>query len=337
MGEVTIDKRHLFHYVLIGILLSLIYLTFLLLKPFLTYLIMGLILSYLFHPLYKRLAKKTGREWISSIIMLLLILCIIVIPSFFIISGLVTQTSAAYDTFSTLLSSSQLHELITNLGMDVTGTVQGVATQARDYVLSAAPNIIGGVANMLIGLFIMFFLMYYAFIDGERWLVKLERGLPLEPKVKKQLFNKLGDLTGAVMYGQVLSAIIQGSLGGLLFFAFGIDNYLFWGALMILLSFIPVLGTPLVWVPIGITELLQHNYISGIGILLLGATVIMNIDNFIKPYLIGSKAKISPLLILLGVLGGLKLFGFIGLFLGPLVLALLHTVMDLLNETPRKT
>lgn len=327
------DKRHLFHYVLIGILLLLLYLSFLLVEPFLTYLLMGLILSYLFHPLYRRLAKKLGQPWLASSLMLLLIFLLIVAPSFFLITGLVQQTVSAYNTFSSLLTSERVHSFIASLGLDVALTLQQVVVQARNYVVSTAPNFLGSVANVLIGLFMMFFLMYYAFLRGESWLQKLQTGLPLEPAVKEHLFQKLGLLTSAIMYGQLLSAIIQGSLGGLMLFVFGVPNYLFWGALMIVLSFIPVLGTPLVWVPIGIARLLQHDYVSGIGILLIGGVVVMNIDNLIKPFLISSRSSVSPLLILIGVIGGLKLFGFIGLFLGPLILGLLHAVVDLLRET----
>jgi predicted PurR-regulated permease PerM len=205
------------------------------------------------------------------------------------------------------------------------------------YFQEQVPDILSSLADVLLGLFIMFFLMYYAFIDGEKWVYLLKSGLPLEKEHKERLFEKLGSITSAVMHGQFLSAFIQGSLGGLMFFVFGVPNPIFWGAIMIILSFIPLMGTPIVWVPAAIIMLMQGYIWQGIGILIIGSTIVMNIDNIIKPYLIGSRAKISALIVVIGVFGGLKLFGFIGILIGPLLLALLQTVIDLFRERPKES
>ena len=134
-------------------------------------------------------------------------------------------------------------------------------------------------------------------------------------------------LTQAVLYGQVMTAVIQGALGGIALFIFGVPNWIFWGAIMIIMAFLPVLGTPLIWVPAAVGLILDGEMARGVGLLIFGATIVMNIDNFIRPRLVSGRTKVHPVLILIGVLGGLKIFGFIGMLIGPLVLALLMALI----------
>jgi predicted PurR-regulated permease PerM len=117
------DKRKIFHYVLVGILLVLLYACFILVKPFLTYLIFGLILTYIFHPLYKRLNQKIRKEWLSSTLMIILILLIIIIPSAFIITGLVDQSISAYNSLAGLEVSGITEDLATRFGIRCTRNI----------------------------------------------------------------------------------------------------------------------------------------------------------------------------------------------------------------------
>jgi predicted PurR-regulated permease PerM len=176
---------------------------------------------------------------------------------------------------------------------------------------------------MLLGLFVMFFVMYYGFREGEYFVERIRQLLPLEPSLKESLFYELRTITQAVLYGQVMTALIQGSLGAIGLLIFGVSNWLFWGAIMIVTSFIPMIGTPIVWVPAGLSLILGGATARGIGLLIFGATIVMNIDNFLRPRLMSGRTKIHPVLILIGVMGGLKVFGFVGLLVGPLILALL--------------
>src|SRR5439155_1741600 len=103
----------------------------------------------------------------------------------------------------------------------------------------------------------------------------------------------------------------------------GISNWLFWGAIMIIMAFLPLLGTPLIWVPAAVSQILDGETARGVGLLIYGSTIVMNIDNVLRPRLMSGRTKVHPVLILLGVLGGLKIFGFIGMLVGPLILAVL--------------
>lgn len=265
--------------------------------------------------------------------MILLLLLVIIIPSSFIITSLVNQSINTYNVVQAMniqdYGLSQINDsgLVENFGLKFEDVVKQVSKGVKDYFVNEAPNILGSMADILLGLFIMFFVMFFAYIDGEKWFISLKNFFPMKNSYKEQFFNKIKNVTQGVIYGQALTAIIQGSLGGLMLWIFGVQNAIFWGFIMIILSFFPIIGTPIVWLPIALIKLFQHNYVSGVGILIVGFSLIINIDSFLKPILIADKTKIHKALILIGVLGGLKLFGFIGLILGPLILALLGVLL----------
>lgn len=321
---------------MVGFLLILLYLSFLIVKPFFTAIVLGLILTFILYPVYVRLERKLKRPRIASAIMIIVIFVLVIVPSSFIVTKLVTQSVNAYNTFRSLEFSmpASVQRFMEIAGVNLEQVFDQIAKTVKDYFVNSVPDILSSIAQMLLNLFVMFFVIYYAFINGRMWLKLLKEGLPLDADHKERLFKRMGSITSAVVYGQFLTAVIQGSLGGLMFLIFGIPNAIFWGIIMIIFSFIPFLGTPIIWLPAAIVELLHGHYFSGIGILLIGTIFVTNIDNILRPYLISTKDNLSPLLILIGVLGGLQLFGFVGILIGPLLLALLQTVIGFLKEHP---
>src|SRR6266704_2868722 len=203
------------------------------------------------------------------------------------------------------------------------GMLSSGIEQIRRSIVGLAPDILGSIGELMVGLFIMFFVMYYGFRDGEGFIKRIRDLLPLEPALKESLFYEVRTITQAVLYGQVMTALIQGTLGGIGLLIFGISNWLFWGAIMIIMAFLPLLGTPLIWVPAAVSQILDGETARGVGLLIYGSTIVMNIDNVLRPRLMSGRTKVHPVLILVGVLGGLKIFGFIGMLVGPLILAVL--------------
>jgi predicted PurR-regulated permease PerM len=148
--------------------------------------------------------------------------------------------------------------------------------------------------------------------------------------------NRTRDVITAVLYGQLLIAVLQGLVGGLGFLIFGIENPVFWGFTMGVLSFIPLLGPPAVWLPAAIYLIYAGNLVSGIGLIIYGVVIVMNIDNFLKPKLIGGKSGMHPIVVLVGILGGITLFGFAGFIIGPIILALALLIIKFYNEDLKK-
>lgn len=305
--------------------------------PFLTFIVLAGILTYTLFPLYKFFYSRLRRGGVASALSIVVALLVMVLPSIFLISQLAKQVSGAYATLKL-----QSVESITNYLARITGyriefqQIQDVLNsgleQIRTWILTLAPNLLGSLGELVLGLFIMFFVMYYGFMDGEKFVERIRQLLPLQPALKESLFHELRTITQAVLYGQVMTALIQGTLGALGLLIFGVPNWLFWGAIMIVTAFLPLVGTPIVWAPAAVGLILEGYTGRGIGLLIYGATLVMNIDNFLRPRLMAGRTKVHPALILIGVLGGLKVLGFVGLLVGPLILALLVAFIKFYEE-----
>jgi predicted PurR-regulated permease PerM len=302
--------------------------------PFLTYIVLAGILTYTLFPIYQFLLRRTGRPQLSSALCIVMALTLMILPALYLVSALVEQFSGAYDSFQAEAITPILNRMsgLTGNRVDFEDLFNDSMGQISKQIVDLAPNILGSVTEVFLGLFVMFFVMFYGFREGKGFLSHVRAILPLDPDLNDSLFHELQTVTQAVLYGQVITAIVQGGIGGLGLLVFGVPNWLFWGTLMILLALIPVLGTPLIWVPAAVGLILNGNTASGIGLLIFGATVVMNIDNFLRPRLVSGKTKVHPVLILIGVFGGLRIFGFIGMLVGPLILALLVALVKFYEQ-----
>lgn len=332
------QKQKLFQAILIIILIILLYLSFLIIKPFLTPILLSFVIAYLFYPVYSWLKSRLSkhfkglhaktRERLASVIMVTLIFLIIVVPSAFLITTLIQQTTSTYQLLQGMKIGNGLNSILSHWGLTFSGVLEALGKNLQQYIVTSASNIISGVTSLFIDLSIFFFLLFFVFIEGKVWVTASLKSIPLKKEHKEGLFDQVQNVTHAILYGYFLTAVIQGLLGAVMLLIFRVPNALFWGVVMMILSFLPIVGTPIVWIPIALVELIKSNYIAGVGILVIGFLILINVDNFIRPKLIGKKAKLSTPLVFLGVLGGLALFGFIGIILGPLVLALLITTID---------
>jgi predicted PurR-regulated permease PerM len=318
-----------------GLLFALItVLAVVIIGPFLSYIVLAGILTYTLFPVYRFFNHRTGRSQLASSLTILITLILMVIPSFFLVTELVQQVSGAYTNFQAENIDRVADYLsgITGNRINFEEVVNSGLEQIRKSIVGLAPDILGSLGGLLIGLFIMFFVMYYGFREGEMFLSRIRQLLPLDPILKDSLFYEVRTVTQAVLYGQVLTSVIQGTLGAIGLLIFGVSNWLFWGAIMVIMAFLPVLGTPIIWVPAAVGKMLDGDTTRGVALLIYGATIVMNIDNFLRPRLVSGRTKVHPVLILIGVLGGLKVFGFIGMLVGPLVLAILVAIIKFYEQ-----
>ncbi len=307
------------------------------LLPFLTYIVLAAILTYTLFPVHHFITNRVRRPGLSATLSIVIALILMVLPAFFLVSELVQQVSGAYTNFQAdnLQRVADYLSGITGNRIDFQGMVTSSIEQIRRSIVGLAPDILGSITDITLGLFIMFFVMFYGFKEGEGFLLRIKGLLPLDPQLKESLFYEMRTITQAVLYGQVMTAVIQGTLGAIGLLVFGIQGWLFWGAIMIITAFLPVLGTPIIWVPAAVSQLLDGETARGVGLLIYGSTIVMNIDNFIRPRLVSGRTKVHPVLILIGVLGGLKIFGFIGMLVGPLILALLVALIKFYEQAYR--
>ncbi|MDD9952942.1 MAG: AI-2E family transporter [Candidatus Woesearchaeota archaeon] len=308
------------------------YLSYLVLQPFLTYVILALLFAVLFHPIYHILQPRMPKR-IATLVVLLIVLLCIVLPSAYFGATLFVELSGAYQAtrdagISVFDQTSIANWIAQTFGVDVRSELQEIITQGAAVVTNALPGIITGTGAVLLGMFIMFLILYYALQDGPVWLQRGISLLPLKKNHRKQLFEKVKKETRALLYGQIVTSIFIGVLNGLVLWAAGIPNAVFWAFLMIIIGIIPVVGAFLVYIPAGIYLLVQQHWIPGIGVLVLCTAIHLFIDYIVRPKMISDAAQIHPIFVILGALGGIALMGVVGFLIGPLVLSFFITLLS---------
>jgi len=221
------------------------------------------------------------------------------------------------DLFGTDVSFSEmLQSVVSNGGSDAFGSILGV---------------FGAVTHAVIGLRLTIFLLYYFLKDGDDFVAWLRWVLPLPADVLDDLFGAIDDITWAVLAGHVFIAIVQGAIAGLGLFAVGVPNALFWTSVMIVLALLPVVGSFLVW---GRRRRTSSRRPAHPGALLfVYGTIIVGIsDDYLRPVVVDRYAHVNPSVIILGVIGGLYAIGFMGLFVGPIVIGALRATLDVYRE-----
>lgn len=203
------------------------------------------------------------------------------------------------------------------------------AMMASQYLAEEAFNFGGRTLGFLVSLALMLYLAFFIFRDGDRMLSLLTRALPLGDSRERRLFKKFAEVTRATIKGNLIVAMVQGALGGIMFAVLGIPAAILWGVLMAVLSLMPAIGAFLVWGPVAIYMFATGDWVSGTVLVAFGATVIGLADNVLRPILVGRDTKLPDYVVLISTLGGIVLLGINGLVIGPLLAALFLTTWDI--------
>jgi predicted PurR-regulated permease PerM len=169
---------------------------------------------------------------------------------------------------------------------------------------------------------LMLLTLFFVFRDGEAFYRWVQTALPFAPAQQERIFGRLGRTVNAVTYGISITAAVQGFIAGVLYWILGVPFPAFWGLLTAIVAPIPLGGTGLVWAPAGVYLILTESLLRGVILLACGALVVSTIDNVLKAYLISGRTQLPPLILFFALLGGLKAYGVLGVFVGPLLLAL---------------
>ncbi|MBT7902332.1 AI-2E family transporter [Candidatus Woesearchaeota archaeon] len=314
------------HYILLGIIFGLGFLLIYMLKPYFSAIFGGFILAFLFNPLFKKLNVKIKKPKLSAIITMFIALIIVIVPLLFLSGVLISQGTSVVnnlDNFDTYIQK------INDLGpWDIqTDALEKLSSNSISYITSKIPAVISQISSFVLSMFISFFLMYYLLLHKVQIYDFFKNHLPLKPKASEYLLSNSRQLIKAMLIGQGVIALLQGTLGGLGFLIFGIDGAFFWGFVMAVTSVIPMVGTAIVWAPAAIFLLLDQNYTGGIGLILWGILVIGTSDNIVRPKLVNKLSDIHPVWVLLGVIIGLSYLGLMGLIVGPLLISLFFVLI----------
>lgn len=325
-----------------------LYLCWLMLRPFVSVLAWASVLVILFYPVHRRLVAWTHRPATSALFSSLLVIFTILVPLTLITIAVVNELSnavnAVHGNLSTLLDpqTSPLGRAITWLGQYVNidelrnsdffmERVKGMS----GAIASRALGFVGGIVGAIVQTFFVVFTMYYLFRDGEHFIRALPDTLPLKREQSERIFARTRDVISASVYGVLVIAVIQGTLGGLAFWMLGLPSAIVWAVAMTFLSMIPMAGSFLVWVPAAIYLALTGHWVKALILVAWGTLIIGTVDNFLRPKLVGERTKLHELFIFFAVLGGLRVFGVVGIVLGPVVLAITLALLDVFRQTER--
>ncbi|MBN2112301.1 AI-2E family transporter [Candidatus Woesearchaeota archaeon] len=344
-------------YIFVILLVFVIFMAYLVVKPFITALLTSAVLAYIFYPLYESLNRKINRKNASAFIVSILIILLLAIPIAFLVTAITKESQVTYIRAKQIFTTGDIFSIgcpaeedgvicrfsnwvgnfigQPNVRYHLEKSMQGIT----DTISRKASEFIFSIPTIVLNIFVTFFTTFYLFRDGKKIMERIKQLIPLKLHHQKQIFHQLDEITYAILYGSLLVAAVQGIVGAVGFYFFGVSSPLMWGILMGITALLPFIGTAIVWVPVsaviiiqGITTHTNSTTLKGIGLLLYGALVVSTIDNFLRPYIVGKKGGIHPVLVLVGVLGGIAFFGFIGLIIGPLILAIMITFLDIYNK-----
>jgi len=318
------------------LILALGVLTFLIFSPFIGYLLGSLILGFVLYPLQKRLRVKTSPR-ISAGILIVLTMLLIVLPLFFVGTAVIddaVRLSEDIDDigFIDVTSFEDFIEQHTGVDVDILETVDQAVRGFAGLLLGNISLIVTVAVEAALGITLMLFVLYYLLKDGEEFVQWLKATTPMPREIQDDLYRRVNKNTWAVIKGHVFVAILQGVVAGIGLAVAGVPNYFFWTFIMILLAFIPIIGTIIVWLPASAYLFLVGEPFWGTFLFLYGLLVVSFTDNIFRPIVVERGADLHPAVILIGVLGGVYIFGATGLFIGPIVIGVFKSTLTVFRN-----
>lgn len=314
----------------------------LLLKPFFGPVFWACVSTVIFYPLYQFLLHRLkGRTNLCALLTLLACIIIVVLPATFLISSVISEGAQFYKQLESgelnpALYIEKVHtafpalqQAIDRFGIDIAKVKENAIDSAMNsgkMVAQQALNIGQNTFKLLLNICLMLYLTFFLLRDGEYLLELLIRALPLGDARERLLVKKFGEVTRATIKGNLVIALVQGSLGGIIFWILGIPGALLWGVLMAALSLIPAIGPAIIWAPVSLYLFAAGENVKAIILIAFGAGVIGLVDNILRPILVGRDTKMPDYVVLISTLGGLSLFGVNGFVVGPLIAALFIAV-----------
>ncbi|HOW58247.1 MAG TPA: AI-2E family transporter [Candidatus Omnitrophota bacterium] len=336
----------------IGILAFIIYEIFCIFAPFFTAIFWAAILTFAFYPIYSKLQKTFPKRNNSiAFLMTIAVFLIVIPPLIFILINMTTQIIEFTQWTYSYVREGKLEQLIEqirklpwiqnaqthifasqpvkdSLSSWLLGTTKTIGNLAASQAATFTKNIF----FIFLNIFFMCFLTFIFFKHGAKIYNFIFEIAPFEKETKKALFKQIDETFAAVIRGQLLTSIVQATVAGILFTSLGVPVPLFFTFLIFLTSLIPVLGAASVWFPIAVYLLVTQMFVKAIILFVVGFFGISLLDNIIKPAIIGEKTKLPYFLLFFGIMGGMKLYGLMGIFLAPVVLSLFFALIKIYRE-----
>ncbi|MEM0465239.1 MAG: AI-2E family transporter [Candidatus Pacearchaeota archaeon] len=333
-----IEKEHFKDLITYTLIISLVILAVIIIKPIILAIIYGLLLAYICYPIFKFIRKFLKNELISAFIVCFILFTIIALIITLIIGTLLDQLINFYFLLKSENLSSTLSKIVSFFPLP-----PEVSTPFIDNIRSSISNLLFNLLNnfnkflldipsLALKFLVFLFVFFFALKDGEKAIDYLKSISPFKKDVEERFLKRFKNITNSVLLGQILVGVVQGLTAGIGYFVFGIDNALLFTIITILVSIIPLIGPWLVWVPINVFLFASGKIEIAIGFLIYNLFLTSLIDNLIRPFIVSKRTDLNIAVIVIGMVGGIFVFGIAGLVIGPLVLAYVLLMLEIYKK-----
>lgn len=318
---------------LLVVLVVISLLTLFVVLPVLEYVLLSIILAYVLFPLHVRLREYIG-PYPSALVLIAGAIVVIVVPIVYIL-WVFAQDLTAIATGDTDIEVEFIEtriEDLTGVEVDLVDQMTQAAQGFVDVLFGGVTGIISTALQILIGVALVLFLVFYLLVEGEDFVAWSEELSPLPLDDTQRLFGKVHKTMWGAVIGHTFAALVQALVAGIGLWIAGVESVVFWTVVMAILAFLPLIGAFLVWAPASVWLVATGQTLEGAFLFLYGLTIVSMIDYYARPLVIDQQARLNPGVILVGVFGGIFTFGFVGLFVGPILIGVLAATLETIKE-----
>jgi predicted PurR-regulated permease PerM len=326
-----------------AIIVVLGYLVYIVFEPFLVALAWAVILVVVSYPLYALLSRRWGPTW-GAVAATTGVTLILIVPTVFVMIAFVHEAVIAAQSIEVRVQTghfawlgtlwAHLQQRYPSLApQGLTAMIHRYAAEGAAYVGARLGAVVRHGFELLFDIFVTILAMFYLFRDGDAIVQRLREVLPFDQERRERLVHETREMIHATVTSTLVAAGVHGLLGGIAFEIAGLHAAVFWGVMMGFFSLVPVVGSALIWVPLSVNLMLGGHVGKGVFLLIFCSLIVGMVDNFVRPWLISGRAEMSGLIIFISILGGIAVFGLLGVVLGPIVVALAANILDLYGPT----
>lgn len=317
-------------------------------EPFLNPIFAAIVLAIVFYPLHTRIESLIPRPNVAATISTISVMLAVAIPAMFLGVAVTRELGELYRSLSEKsaaqggLNPYLMHLIegplrlvgryIDHSQLDVGSALLGWIDQVSRYLVSVGTGAVRNIFSLILGIIVVFFTLFFLFRDGLRIQQSTAAILPLTGQQAKRFVTGISEAIVASVYGGIAVGLAQGSLTGLAFWVLGLSSPVVWGLTAVMASLVPVIGTGIVWLPAAVVLIISGHWVKALILIGWGAAIVAQGDTLVRPYVVSGRAKMHNLLIFFALLGGVRAFGILGIFIGPVVVSVTIGVLEMLRE-----
>jgi len=330
-----------------GLVAVTVYLFYRILLPFLTPICWAAVFVIVFYPLYIKIERWIKSPGLRALIVTALIVILIISPAVYMGIALVQEAIGMFESFTAWVDAGKLDQIFNFKDSPIYAVIQEKLSNYIDLsqfdpkviianglksisgiALSQATAVLTNAGKFLFQFWLMIFLMFFLFRDGHALFEQIKAVIPMSPDKTDYTVTHLRHIIESTMYGGVVVSLLQGFLGGMMFWILGLPSPIFWGAVMAFLAFLPIIGPFIIYIPAGLILIFTGAPVKGIILIVVGAVVVSQIDNFLRPLWVSGKTGMHTMVLFVSIMGGVSMFGLLGVVLGPFVAAVFISLYE---------